>query len=432
MATQDTFERLESEVRSYSRSWPQVFQRAIGSELYSEEGERYLDLFAGAGALNYGHNPAPIKQALLDYLSQDHVVHGLDMMTPAKREFLEAFEEIILQPRGYEYKVMFPGPTGTNAVEAALKIARKVTGRSNVICFTNAFHGMTLGALAVSGDSMKRGGANVPLDHTQRLPYEDYFRDGLDTITYLERYLEDDGSGYAKPGAVILETIQGEGGLRSASDEWLQRLAAVCHKHDILLIADDIQTGCGRTGTFFSFEPSGIVPDIVTVSKSLSGMGLPFAAVLIKPELDQWQPSEHNGTFRGFNPAFVTARAALQTYWRDDDLAAQVRRKGVRIREGLEKLATKLPQGTAHPLGRGFMQGLEMDFDGLASQTAQQAFERNLLMETSGADDQAIKLLPSLTMTDAELDEAFAIIGAALDAAIAARDDIDVTALKSV
>lgn len=432
MTDQNTFERLESEVRSYSRSWPATFDKASGSWLIDEDGERYLDLFAGAGALNYGHNPEPIKQALVDYLADDNVIHSLDMMTTAKRRFLETLDEVILSPRELDYKVMFPGPTGTNAVEAALKLARKITGRTNVISFTNAFHGMTLGSLAVSGDSMKRGGASVPLYHTHRMPYDDYFRDGLDTIDYLERYLEDDGSGYAQPAAVIVETIQGEGGLRAATDEWLRRLAEACQRRDILLIVDDIQTGNGRSGQFFSFESAGIVPDIVTLSKSLSGMGLPFSAVLLRPDLDKWQPSEHNGTFRGFNPAFVTATAALDNYWRDDAFAAEVRRKAERVTAGLAELGTKLPKGTTHVLGRGLMQGLEMEFDGLASEVAEQAFERKLLVETSGADDQVLKLLPPLTITDEELDQGFEILGAALDAAIAARDDIGRNELHAV
>ncbi|MEX1177323.1 MAG: diaminobutyrate--2-oxoglutarate transaminase [Nitriliruptor sp.] len=426
----DTFERLESQVRSYCRSWPTVFQTASGSWLTDENGTRYLDLFAGAGALNYGHNDPVLKGALVDYLADDNIIHSLDMNTTAKRAFLETFEQVILRPRGFEHRVMFPGPTGTNAVEAALKLARKVTGRTNVVCFTNAFHGMTLGALAVTGDSMKRGGANVPLSHTHRMPFDDYFRTGVDTIDYLEAYLADAGSGMALPAAVILETVQGEGGLRVASDAWLQRLAALCRKHGILLIVDDIQAGCGRTGTFFSFEPSGIVPDIITLSKSLSGMGMPMAVTLIRPDLDVWEPGEHNGTFRGFNPAFVTATAALER-WRDGAFASEVRRKAAIVTEGLQALAERLPEGQARVVGRGLMQGVELDPEGLASQVAKQAFERHVLVETAGADDQVVKLLPPLTISDDELETAFAALTESLDAAMAARDDLTAPALQS-
>ncbi|WP_052668157.1 diaminobutyrate--2-oxoglutarate transaminase [Nitriliruptor alkaliphilus] len=412
----DTVNRLESEVRSYCRAWPTTFTTARGSWLTDEAGTRYLDLFAGAGALNYGHNDPDIKAALLDYLSTDTIVHGLDMSTTAKRSFLETFEQVILRPRGMDHRVMFPGPTGTNAVEAALKLARKVTGRTNVVCFTNAFHGMTLGSLAVTGDSMKRGGANVPLSHTHRMPFDDYFRTGVDTIDYLEAYLDDAGSGVALPAAVILETVQGEGGLRVASDAWLQRLSALCREHGILLIVDDIQAGCGRTGTFFSFEPSGIVPDIITLSKSLSGLGLPFAVTLMRPELDVWEPGEHNGTFRGFNPAFVTATAALER-WRDGAFASEVRRKAELVTTGLQGLADRMPAGEARVVGRGFMQGVELDTPGLATAVAREAFARQVLVETAGADDQVVKLLPPLTISEAELAHAFAVLSDALDAA---------------
>ncbi len=419
----ETFERLESEVRSYCRSWPTVFTTAKGSWLTDEGGDRYLDMFAGAGALNYGHNDPDIKAALLDYLAGDDIVHGLDMMTTAKRRFLDTFNEVILQPRGFDHRVMFTGPTGTNAVEAALKLARKITGRTNVICFTNAFHGMTLGALAVTGDSMKRGGANVPLSHAHRMPYDDYFRTGADTLDFLEAYLGDDGSGVALPAAVIVETVQGEGGLRVASDAWLQRLATICRERGVLLIVDDIQAGCGRTGTFFSFEPAGIVPDIITLSKSLSGMGLPMAVALIRPELDTWEPGEHNGTFRGFNPAFVTATAALER-WRDGSFASEVRRKAVLVTAGLETLVARLPEGQARVVGRGLMQGAEFDLEGLAGEVAGAAYERKVLIETAGADDQVVKLLPPLTISDDELEHAFDVLRDALDAALAARDDV--------
>jgi diaminobutyrate-2-oxoglutarate transaminase len=425
----DTFTRLESEVRSYCRAWPTVFTGARGSWLTDEAGDRYLDLFAGAGALNYGHNDPAIKAALLDHLAGDHVVHSLDMSTTAKRDFLDAFEQVVLRPRGMDHRVMFPGPTGTNAVEAALKLARKATGRTNVVCFTNAFHGMTLGSLAVTGDSMKRGGANVPLSHTHRMPFDDYFRTGLDTIGYLEAYLEDAGSGVALPAAVIVETVQGEGGLRVASDAWLQRLSALCREHGIVLIVDDIQAGCGRTGTFFSFEPSGIVPDIVTLSKSLSGMGLPFAVTLIRPELDVFEPGEHNGTFRGFNPAFVTATAALDR-WRDGAFASEVRRKADVVTDGLAVLADALPTGGARVVGRGLMQGLEIDRPGLAAQVAREAFDRHVLVETAGADDQVVKLLPPLTISDDDLAHAFAVLAEALAAAVSALDAAEVRELQ--
>lgn len=304
------FETLESEVRSYCRGWPTVFDRAQGSHMYDEDGHTYLDFFAGAGSLNYGHNNPVLKRALLDYIERDGVTHGLDMSTTAKRAFLETFQNTILRPRDLPYKVMFPGPTGANAVEAALKLARKVKGRESIVSFTNAFHGMSLGALAVTGNAFKRAGAGIPLVHGTPMPFDNYLDGTYPDFLWFERLLEDSGSGLNTPAAVIVETVQGEGGINVARAEWLRALADLCKRRDMLLIVDDIQMGCGRTGAFFSFEEAGIVPDIVTVSKSISGYGLPLALTLFKPELDVWEPGEHNGTFRGNNPAFVTAAAA--------------------------------------------------------------------------------------------------------------------------
>src|SRR5690625_3682537 len=250
--TTPTTTELESQVRSYSRSWPVTFDRAVGATMYDTDGNAYIDFFAGAGSLNYGHNNPALKKVLLDYLARDGVVHSLDMFTAARDEFLQTFADQILRPRGLDHKVVFPGPGGANAVEAALKLARKVTGRESIISFTNAFHGMTLGALSVTGNAMKRGGAGVPLVHATPMPYDDYFNQDVPDFLYLERLLTDAGSGLNKPGAIIVETVQGEGGINAARADWLRSLSELCKKHDILLIVDDIQMGCGRTGGFFS------------------------------------------------------------------------------------------------------------------------------------------------------------------------------------
>ncbi len=276
------FTTLESEVRSYCRSWPTVFNHAQGSRIHDEDGHEYLDFFAGAGSLNYGHNNPVLKRTLLDYLEHDGVTHGLDMSTTAKRAFLEYFQNTVLRPRDLPYKVMFPGPTGTNAVEAALKLARKVKGRESIVSFTNAFHGMSLGSLAVTGNAFKRAGAGIPLVHGTPMPFDNYLDGRTPDFIWFERLLEDQGSGLNKPAAVIVETVQGEGGINVARPEWLRALAALCERQDMLLIVDDIQMGCGRTGAFFSFEESGITPDIVTVSKSISGYGLPMSLCLFQ------------------------------------------------------------------------------------------------------------------------------------------------------
>ncbi|MDT3400794.1 diaminobutyrate--2-oxoglutarate transaminase, partial [Streptomyces sp. B1866] len=335
------FESLESEVRSYCRGWPAVFDHAQGSRLYTEDGRAYLDFFAGAGALNYGHNNPALKRALLDYLARDGVTHSLDMATTAKRAFLETFQTTVLRPRDLPYKVMFPGPTGTNAVEAALKLARKAKGREAVVSFTNAFHGMSLGSLAVTGNAFKRAGAGIPLVHSTPMPFDHYLDGQVPDFLWFERLLADRGSGLDQPAAVIVETVQGEGGINVARPEWLRALADLCHRHDMLLIVDDIQMGCGRTGPFFSFEEAGIVPDIVTLSKSISGYGLPMALTLFRPELDLWEPGEHNGTFRGHNPAFITATAALDTYWTDDQQEKHTLTRGEQVEETLRALTAQ-------------------------------------------------------------------------------------------
>ncbi|PKV93670.1 diaminobutyrate aminotransferase [Amycolatopsis echigonensis] len=412
------FEELESEVRSYSRGWPVVFDRAQGSRIYSEDGKPYLDFFAGAGALNYGHNNPHLKKALIDYLQRDGVTHALDMFTVAKRDFLETLQEKILAPRELEYKVVFPGPGGANAVEAALKLARKVTGKESVINFTNAFHGMTLGALSVTGNSMKRGGAGVPLVHATPMPYDKYFDGAMPDFMYFEKLLEDSGSGLNEPAAVIVEGVQGEGGINAARLEWLRGLDDLCKRHDILLILDDVQMGCGRTGPFFSFEDAGISPDIVCLSKSIGGYGLPMALTLIKPELDVWEPGEHNGTFRGISPAFVTATEALRVYWSDDELEKSTKAKGERIASTFKDLVESYPEANLVAKGRGLARGLEFGSGELAGAVCKAAFERGLLMETSGPDGEVMKLLPPLTLTDDELSEGLSIISESVAAVL--------------
>lgn len=408
-----TIERLESEVRGYVRSFPCVFTHAKGARLTAEDGCEFIDFFAGAGVMNYGHNHPALKTALLEYLAEDHIIHSLDMATAAKVRFLERFEEVILKPRGLDYRVQFPGPTGTNAVEAALKLARKVTGRERVLSFTNAFHGMTLGSLAVTGNAFKRAGAGVPLSHTTLMPFDSYLDEGEEqSLKLLEAMLSDEGSGIDKPAAAIIETVQAEGGVNVARMEWLRELAAILKRHDVLLIVDDIQVGCGRTGPFFSFEPAGIEPDIICLSKSLSGFGLPLAVTLMRPELDVWAPGEHNGTFRGHNPAFVTATAALG-FWADDQLEREVGRKAAWVEQRLGALLERLPV-EASLRGRGLIQGIEFADRSLAGEASRAAFERGLIIETAGVDDQVLKLLPPLMIPDADLAAGLDIVDAAV------------------
>jgi diaminobutyrate-2-oxoglutarate transaminase len=399
------FETMESEVRSYIRSFPTKFRKASGYRLWDTEGKEYVDFFAGAGALNYGHNPPEMKRLLIEYLQEDGISHSLDMATEAKERFLRRFEEVILRPRGLSYKVMFPGPTGANSVESALKLARKATGRQTVMSFTNAFHGMTLGALAVTGNKFKRSGAGVPLHHSVSFPYDGYMGPDINTLAYIENFLQDSGSGISLPAAVILETLQGEGGLQAASGPWLRGLAELCKRYGILLIVDDVQMGCGRTGTFFSFEPFGLEPDIVCLSKSIGGYGLPMALTLMKPELDLWEPGEHNGTFRGNNLAFVAATEAL-SYWEDDRFAKAIAQKGEQLRSALRELAG---QYGGEVRGRGLMQGIALE-EGQAEKVCRAAFEQGLVIETSGTDGEVVKVMPPLIIDPKGLEQGLAIL----------------------
>jgi diaminobutyrate-2-oxoglutarate transaminase len=404
----DVFDSVESEVRSYCRGWPTVMRSANDSWVTDTADRRYIDFFAGAGALNYGHNNPALKAPLLDYLASDGIVHSLDMATAAKQRFLETFQRVILQPRGLDFKVQFPGPTGANSVESALKLARKVTGRESIVSFTNAFHGMTLGALSVTGNSMKRAGAGIPLVHATPMPYDNYFGGVTEDFHWFERVLDDSGSGLNRPAAVIVETVQGEGGLNVARIEWLQALADLCRTRDILLIVDDVQMGCGRTGPFFSFEAAGIVPDIVTLSKSVSGYGLPMALTLFRRELDVWAPGEHNGTFRGHNPAFITATAALEKYWENNDFSVETAAKGELVRARLDEIAARYDGVSAR--GRGMAQGLKFEDEARASQVCRAAFDRGALMETSGPSDEVVKLLPPLTTSPGDLETGLDIL----------------------
>lgn len=408
-----TFEKLESNVRGYIRDFPVVFTTAKDAQLTDEDGNTYIDFFAGAGVVNYDHNNEKLKRAVMDYMAGDGIMHGLDMGTAAKRRFLETFDEVILQPRGLEYKMQFPGPTGTNAVESAIKLARKTTGRTEIVSFSNGFHGMTLGALALTGNAAKRAGAGVPLGNATAMPFDGYLGTGADSLAVFDAFLEDEGSGLDRPAAAIVETVQGEGGVNVASTEWLRGLEALCRRHDILLIVDDIQMGCGRTGSFFSFDEAGLKPDMVCLSKAIGGLGLPMALVLIRPDLDHWAPGEHNGTFRGNNLAFVAAAEALD-YWRDDTLKTDILAKGARIRERMEKLAVRYPHLGLSARGRGMIQGLASSIDGLAADICHEAFTGGLVMETAGVHSQVAKVMPPLTIDATALDAGLDILEAAV------------------
>lgn len=404
------FENLESSVRSYSRSFPVVFRTAAGAILEDEHGREFVDFLSGASTLNYGHNDPDLRDEAIKYLESGGIVHGLDMATSAKREFMERVDAIILRPRGLTYKFQFPGPTGANAVEAALKLARKVTGRRSIISFTNSFHGVTLGALAVTGNRYYRDAAGLPLAGAVFMPYDGYWGANNDTSDYLDWVLADASSGIDLPAAIILETVQGEGGIRPASRDWLRSIERLCKKYGVLLIVDDIQAGCGRTGGFFSFEFAELAPDMVLLSKSLSGFGLPLSLLLLKPELDVWGPGEHSGTFRGNNLALMTATAALEKYWTNEKLSEQVAETGRIMSARLRQITQHSRDHSLSVRGRGMMLGLDCRRGKLAERIICKAFQDGLVIERCGAEDEVIKLIPPLTIDKQALQRGLSIL----------------------
>ena len=403
----ETIDHLESNVRGYVRLFPTVFDTAVGSELWDVDGKRYVDFFCGAGSLNYGHNNPIANEALVRYIQRNGIQHGLDTGTRAKVNFLRAFQSIILEPRSLNYRIQFTGPTGTNAVEAAIKLARKHKQRSHVIAFTHAYHGHSLGSLALTANQYYHQDVYGSRNNVTHVPFDGYFGT-TDTAEMLDQMLSDPSSGLPIPAAIILETVQGEGGVHVASHPWLQKIQSICHKHDILLIVDDIQVGNGRTGRFFSFEEAGITPDIVCLSKSIAG-GLPMSIVLIRPEIDSWQPGEHTGTFRGHNLAFVTAQALL-SYWNDDQLTQTVQTNEAFIASTLKQMAEQLKElGFVHR-GRGMIHGLDVRCGKLAKNVIRRAFAKGLVLESCGAYDEVLKLMPALTCPQPILEEGLDIL----------------------
>lgn len=401
----DVFEQWESEVRGYCRTWPTTFASASNARQVDEAGKSYIDFFGGAGVLNFGHNNERMKQALIDFIQADGPAHSLDMSTTVKREFIQAFVDTIQKPRGMSYKLQFTGPTGTNAVEAALKLARRVTGRRTVIAFSHGFHGMTLGALACTANEYFRNAAGVPLEHVYRLPFGHTF-EGLD-----EAY-DDGSSGLEPPAAVLVEPIQAEGGVNIASEEWLKELRAFAERRGALFIVDDIQAGCGRTGSYFSFDGMDLDPDIICLAKGIGGFGTPLAMNMIKPEHDKhWSPGEHTGTFRGQGMSFVAGREALR-YFEDDDFCADVRRKGAIMHDRLTAIAGAHGGHGFEVRGRGMMQALDVKDGPLAKEIVATSFAGGLLIGACGTGGKVLKLIPPLTIPDADLAEGLDILEA--------------------
>lgn len=400
-----TFDDLESEVRLYSRVFPAVFERARNALVFAEDGHRFIDFFCGAGALNYGHNPPHVRARLIEYLEKEGIVHALDAFTVEKRTFLRELSAAILQPRDLDYKVQFCGPTGTNAVEAALKLARAVTGRHGVIAFGGGFHGMSLGSASVSGGGARRA-AGVPVAGSAFVPYETGPHGRFDSLGLIERLLDDPSSGVDPPAAIIVESVQMDGGVYAASPEFLRGLSGLAARSGALLIADEIQTGAGRTGPFFGFERAGLTPDLVTVSKSISGYGLPLSLLLIKREHDRWQPGDHTGTFRANQLALVAATAVLEL-WKSSVFLAGAGNVSSYLDESLSPALRDVhPDLDVRSVGAV----VGVDFGrcggaGAAERVANRCFERGLILERCGRRNEVIKVMPPLTIPGDELAE---------------------------
>ncbi|MGE3143693.1 MAG: aminotransferase class III-fold pyridoxal phosphate-dependent enzyme, partial [Hyphomonadaceae bacterium] len=264
--------------------------------------------------------------------------------------------------------------------------------------------------------------AAMPLGGVTRAAYDGYFGASTETAAQLEKMLDDPSSGVDAPAAIIVETVQGEGGLNVASARWLRAIERIARKQGALLIIDDIQAGCGRTGTFFSFEDAGVSPDIVTMAKSISGMGLPMALVLLKPELDRWAPGEHNGTFRGNCHAFVTARAAIETFWADSAFEEAVRRKSALLNARLADMA-ETHSVALGVKGRGMMQGLDVGDGDVSARIVRAAFELGLIIETSGPNDEIVKVLAPLTISEAEFTRGLGLLDRAVGRAMRVKSE---------
>ncbi|MBK3507300.1 diaminobutyrate--2-oxoglutarate transaminase [Pseudomonas sp. LF135] len=393
---------MESNVNAYGTPFGKQIVRARNEYFFTADGEAYFDLFSSAGVANFGHNNPTIKARLMDYLQQDGPVHSLDFFTSAKADFIHLFETTVLPQRyrGY-YHYYFAPPAGTLAIEAAIKYARNATGRREVACFTNAFHGLSYNALSLTGNATKRKSAYTDLASVLRLPYEHYLGTDVDAIALYEQLLNDESSGYGLPAAVIFETIQAEGGLHTCSGAWYEGLLALCARKGIVTIADEIQVGCGRAGGFFSFEAlSQTYPDIICLAKSLSGFGLPMSLVLVKKELDTLNPGENSGTFRG-NTLAVQSACFMLDMFASSTFRQQLTGNEQILRQAMAELAGRCPVR-----GRHMIHGIELENTATAKQVLEQLRNEHILVEQCGGQSRVIKIMPPLTCVPNNLQQA--------------------------
>lgn len=416
--------QMESNVRSYPRKLPLAIAKAQGCWVTDVEGTDYLDCLAGAGTLALGHNHPAVIQSIQDTVASGLPLHTLDITTPLKDAFTEALLEQL--PGGKEeYCLQFCGPSGADGTEAAIKLAKTYTGRSTVISFSGGYHGMTHGSLAMTGNLSAKNAVNGLMPGVQFMPYPHEYRcplglggeAGVNALTYFfENFIEDVESGVTKPAAVILEAIQGEGGVVTAPAKWLKKIREVTEKHDIVLILDEVQAGFARSGKMFAFEHAGIEPDIVVMSKAVGG-SLPLAVLGIKRKFDVWQPAGHTGTFRGNQLAMGTGLATLKTI-KEENLAKNSQERGDFLQAEIKKMAADFPC-IGNVRGRGLMIGVEIvderqaaDHMGslpadsrLAAAIQTACFNNKLLLEKGGRNGTVIRLLCPLIITQAECEE---------------------------
>lgn len=404
------FDEFESNVRYYCRRWPAVFATAHGSTIRDEDGVEYLDFFAGAGVLSYGHNNPVLVDVAIEHLRAGRLLHSLDTFTVEKRRFLEAMQRHVLAPRQLDMVIQMVGPTGATAVEAALQLAQRITGNRAVVGFEGSYHGMTYRAASISA-SMAGRQTSAHLKEFVALPYVEHVSEH--DIELLEQTLRATVDG-ERVGAVIIEPTQGEGGARPFDPAYLRAIRECCSELGIVVIADEVQAGVGRTGSFFSFEGSALDPDVVCVSKAISGLGLPMALNLVRRGLDTWNPGEFSGTFRGNNLAFATSAAMLEHYWSDADLEKGTEQRGRSVRAALQEMSDRHGAGRYPVRGNGLLCGLDVGDTKLAADIAQAAFDRRLIVETCGAGDTTVKLLPPIVIDEEQLADGLARLGDAV------------------
>ncbi|NWA25193.1 diaminobutyrate--2-oxoglutarate transaminase family protein [Pseudomonas gingeri] len=431
-----SLKKLESNARTYAATFQRLFVSGKGMRVKDANGQEYLDCLSNAGTLALGHNPAVVRDAVIEFLNSDHLQQALDLATPAKHAFVQELFATLPAGMRDNSKILFCGPSGSDAIEAAIKLARHYTQRSPLMAFHGGYHGMTAGALSAMGNLNPKAGLVAQGTHFLPFPYRfrcPFGTDGEHTdrlsIDYIRTVLCDPESGVSKPAAVVVEVVQGEGGCIAASAEWLRALREITREQGILLIIDEVQTGLGRTGSLFAIEHSGITPDILVLSKAIGG-GYPMSVIIYAEHLDTWGPGMHAGTFRG-NQVAMVAGAATMRYIKEHDLVGNAARRGEQLQSGLEDIARHFPF-IGDVRGRGLMLGVEIVKPGSASRPGLgdgararaiklECFDNGMMIETGGRHSAVLRFLPPLNITESEVGTVLDRFEQALKSSSAAR-----------